>query len=372
MKKVVFCSLLLLVFLFVYTANAEITVRHYIPEGEFSLKIPISILCIEQNADETNGFFQNEFFDYATLHQYMLDNNIYLYGMTTDFLAEFAVRIDDYYIEDFEHVDNYSLMMVENLLKSTYVSMGASNVTSDIYEGSTKKAVRIRYLLPSDEIDQYVEFYFFTHKNKIVMIRFISFFNPISEIQEKMIQDIIETAVWEKEDLIPGEKGATDQGIYTDYETGVSFSVPSNWNEVRFVSTGEGKKVKYRIGTDNVWVLYESGDFWDFAVDYYGPLTDIGVITRKDIGNDMLSIEQVAATLGCNESDITMQTINGQEYYCMNTSFPVSSGLFSGEAQNILYICVKDAYIYWFQLSGTDIGKYENDFIKFMETVVYP
>ncbi len=372
MKKIVFLVLLVLAFSAAGCALAETTVKHYIPEAEVTFKIPIDIMCITRDADKTNTFFQIPGFDYETTHKYLMDNSYYLYGMTTDYMGEFAVLITDSPDEDLDTMSELEFTRTMNDLKTGFQSQGMKDVKCEKFQGSGKKAILLHYTLESAQMNQYVEFYWITHHSKLLMIRFISFYHPISDTQEAMIRKIIETADWEKKDYMPGAKGKTEQGIYTDFETGLIFAVPSGWSEVNFVAAEEGKKVKYRIGSDNVWVLYESGDFWGVVTDSYGSLIESAGITRKDIGNDILSKELIANMLGCNTSDVSMKTINGQEYYCMNSTASISSGTLSLEAQNIVYICVRNAYMYWFQLSGMDIGQYESDFNRFMGTVVYP
>ena len=372
MKKIIFMILLVLVLSAAGCALAETTVKHYIPEAEVTFSIPVDIMCITRDADQTNSFFQIPGFDYETTHQYLVDNSYYLYGMTTDYMGEFAVLMMDSPGEDLDAMSDPELTGTMNDLKTVFLSQGAKDIKCEKYQGSKKKAILMHYTLATAQMDQYVEFYWMTHQSKLLMIRFISFYHPISAAQEDMVRKIIETADWAKKDYSSEAKGKTERGIYTDNETGLTFAVPSGWNEVKFVAAEEGKKVKYRIGSDNVWVLYEGNDLWSVVTDSYGSLIGTAGITRKDIGNDLLSKELIANMLGCRESEISMKTIRGQEYYCMDTSSAVSSGSLSLEMQNIVFICVRDAYMYWFQLSGMNIGKYEDEFNRFMGTIVYP
>ncbi len=372
MKKSIFMILLVLALFAAGCALAETTVRHYIPEAEVTFEIPIDLMCVTRDADKTNTFFQIPGFDYETTHQYLINNSCYLYGMTTDYMGEFAVLITDFPDGDLDAMSDSEFTDTMNELKTGFQSQGMKDVKCQKYQGSGKKAILMHYTLASAQMNQYVEFYWMTHRSKLLMIRFISFYNPISAKQEKMIRDIVGTAEWGKKNYSSEPKGKTEQGIYTDFETGLTFFVPSGWSEVKFVAAEEGKKVKYRIGSDNVWVLYEGEDLWSVVTDSYGSLVESAGITRKEIGNDLLSKELIANMLGCRQSDVSMKTVGGQEYYCMNSTESVSSGVLSLEAQNIVYICVRDAYMYWFQLSGMDIGKYENEFIRFMGTIVYP
>ena len=372
MKKTAFLLILLLTVLFTCVAMSETTVTHYIHEQEVSVDIPVGINCVSRDSDETNAFYQTEYFDYATVHQYMLDNNFYLYGMTVDLLGEFAVIITDYDDEDFNSMSDLSLSIVSNQLKSTFSAQGATDVKCDIYQGKENRAIRMHYTYKTQQADQYVLFYYTTHKSKLLTVRFISFYSPISSKQEELIQNVFESIEWGKKDYSSDPKGETNINIYSDYETGLSFMVPSGWSEVKFVAGEASKKVKYRIGSDNVWVLYESGDLWDTFAQSYGSLIETLGITRKDVDNSFLSKELIAQQLGCAEKDVSMKTIGGQEYYCMNNAESYSAGSLSIDAQNIVYICVRDAYMYWFQLSGVGISKYEDQFNRFMKTVEFP
>lgn len=371
-KKMVFLLAVLLSFLFSCVAYSETSITHYIPELELSVDIPIGIACVSRESDETNAFFQNEFFDYTTVHKYMIDNSFYLYGMTADFMGEFALIATDYEDADFNTLDSLTLSVLSNQLKNTFSSQGATDIECDTYQGKKDKAIRMHYTFKNAQADQYVLFYYTTHNSKLLTIRFISFYSKISNMQEKMIQDVFDSLVWERKTYSYDPKGETDMNIYSDYETGLSFMVPAGWSEVKFVAGEESKKVKYRIGSDNVWVLYESGDMWDSLAQGYGSLIETLGITRKDIDNSFLTKELIAQQLGCSEKDISMKTIGGQEFFCMNSADTYSVGNVSIDAQNIVYICMREAYMYWFQLSGVGISKYEDQFNRFMKTVEFP
>ena len=370
MKKICLLLMVSLSLAMVASVFADASVTHYIPELEVSVDIPVGISCISRESDETNVFYQTTNFDYATVHQYMLDNNIYLFGTTLDMMSEFSlIATDD--DTDLNSMDSISLSVLINELKSMLATQGATDIYSDVYQGKKNKAIRMRGTFKTQQADRYVSTYYTTHGSKLLTIRFISFDSAVSDNQEKVIEDIFNSLVWEKRPYSSEPKGETDINIYSDYETGLTFMVPSGWNEVKFVAGNESKKVKYRIGTDNVWVLYESGDMWDTFVQSSGELIKTWGITRKDVGNTFLSKELIATQLGCSESDISMKTIGDQEYYCMNTANTYSAGAFSLDTQDIVYICMRDSYMYWFQLSGVGISKYEDQFNRFMKTVEF-
>ena len=373
LKKLAFFLALLLAVSSVCLALADNGVTHYIPDKEVSVFIPFDLLCVSRESDETNTFYQSEYFDYATVHDYMLKNNLYLYGMSVDYQSEFALLITDYAEQDFNSASDLSLSLYESQLRSTFASQGAKDVKSEIYQGKNNKAIRLSYSLSTAQGSQYIVFYFTTHASSLYTFRFISFFKPISSAQEKLIQGIFDSIEWGKQNYTTEAKGETDINIYSDYETGLTFMVPSAWSEVKFVAGEEGKKAKYRIGTENVWVLYESGDLWDTFYESYGSMIDTLGMTRADFNNEFLSEEMISQWLQCSDSDtITKKTINGQEYYCTYKTTTYTSGGLSLENHDLVYICMRDAYLYWFQLSGTDISRFEDQFNRFMRTVEYP
>ncbi len=363
----------LIVSLFSCSSFAADGITHYIPDKDISVFVPFDILCVTREADETNTFYQNKYFDYKTVHDYMLNNNLYLYGMTSDYQGEFALMITDYGEVDFNSASDLELSVCEMQMKNTFASQGVKDVKSDIYQGTENKAIRLSYTYEATQGNQYVSFYFTTHASNLYTFRFISFFKPTSASQENVFRSVFESIEWGKQNYTAEAKGETDINIYSDYETGLTFMVPSAWCEVKFVAGDEGKKVKYRIGTENVWVLYESGDLWDTFRESYGSMIDTLGMTRADFNNDFLSEEMVSQWLQCSDSDtITKKTINGQEYYCTDKTTAYTSGGLTLENHDLVYICMRDAYLYWFQLSGTDISRFEDQFNRFMRTVEYP
>lgn len=259
-----------------------------------------------------------------------------------------------------------------NELKSLFTSQGAMNVKCESYQGSKDKAICVHYTLNVEQGSQYIVFYFLTHGSNLLTIRFVSFFKAITDKQEKMIRSIVESVEWGKKEYTAGPKGKTDMNIFTDYETGLSFMVPSGWNEVKFVAGEESKKAKYRIGTENVWVLYESGDLWGTIEQSYGSFISTLKLSRADFGNDFLSKEMIMQWFDCKDDEVYLNTIGGQEYFCVKKATKYTAGNVSIENHDTIYICMRDAYLYWFQLSGVDTFGFEDQFNRFIKTIEYP
>ena len=370
-KLIAFLVIMLMVSLCCVALAAD-GLTYYIPGKDISVFVPFDIVCITQETDETNTFFQNEFFDYKTVHDYLINNNMYLYGMSQDYQGEFALLISDCDDQDFNTMSELSLAMYKTDAEKAFSLQGAKNAKGEIYRGPNDKAIRVHYTLTTAEGNQYVAVYVTIRASKLYIFRFISFFTPISTKQENLVQSIFDSIEWGEKKYTTGAKGETDINIYTDYETGLTFMVPSGWSEVKFIAGEESKKVKYRIGTNNVWVLYESGDMWPVYEQSYGSLLKTYGITRADCDNSFLSEEDVSEMLGCTAKDsVTMKTVGGQEYYCVDKTTPYTAGGLSMENHDLVYICMRKGFIYWFQLSGVDTSRFEDQFIRFLKTVEY-
>ena len=137
----------LIVLFFSCPSFAADGITYYIPDKEISVFMPFDILCITRESDETNAFYQSGYFDYATMHDYMLKNNLYLYGMSVDYQSEFALLITDYDDQDFNIASDLSLSIYEMQLKNTFASQGATGIKSEIYQGKGNKAIRLSYTL---------------------------------------------------------------------------------------------------------------------------------------------------------------------------------------------------------------------------------
>ncbi len=122
-------------------------ITHYIPDKEISVFMPFDILCITRDSDKTNAFYQSGYFDYATMHDYMLNNNLDLDGMAVYYQSEFALLITEYDAQDFNTASDLSLSIYEMQLKNAFVSQGATGIKSEIYQGKGNKAIRLSYTL---------------------------------------------------------------------------------------------------------------------------------------------------------------------------------------------------------------------------------
>ncbi len=376
MKKLLFAAVLLLMICFVGPAGAEPAVNcvtYYIPELELSLDIPVSFGCVTRQADETNTLFASKTLDYDTTMQMMNDQEMYLYGIAADFSGDLSIHAENNIsLEEYNDMDDETLEELASQMEQGMEAMGMEIVSCGVYKGKKETALRLYTTVKEGEdIELHVLMYNLNHGSRMIILRYSSFFSEVSEETDKMIQDIFDTITWGKQEIQdPPEK--SDNGTYTDPETGLSFPVPAGWNKVNFVSAGEGKKIKYRIGEESVWMLYQGGDMWEIVNSTYGSLIKKYNLERKDIGNDYFTKELIVDLFGCSEENITMKTMGGQEYFCVNFDNTYNLGSVSMDNQMLVYFCIRESYLYWFQLSGMDISGCVDQFNDFMATIQYP
>ena len=371
MKRIVCLFLLTALILAASSAASEVTPTYHIAEKGVEIDVPIEIMCVSRTADETATYFRTGIYDYASVSRYMEENDLYLYGKTNDLSGEFSLGITDYGYEDLQSMSEASLSVLKQQFQAYYSSRGAKDIVCEIAEVILDKAVCVHCTYQEEQSDQYEIAYYTTHGSDLVSVRFLSAAG-ITEERERMIRDIFASIRWGvreegKED--GGAEEAVSPGqIYIDAETGLMFPVPEGWQPSQNVTDDPTTKVKYRIGDENVWMIYGSADLWDQLSSW----NDMTGISRADIDNSVLSAESFAQQFECAEDRITIKTIGGQPFYYIKTTYSVQAGALTVDTDFMIYVCVKNAYYYKFGLSGYGAAKYEDMFSRFMETVIMP
>ena len=340
-------------------------VTYYIPELELSIAVPPVFLCTTREAKGSEPFYRAFGYGPDDVKSVMESQNSYLFGLLADGKGELSLMQASNGVFDLDTIGEADIMMAMNSVKSSFEMQGGLNVTAEVYQGKSHKAIIIRCEYMRDNTKVYFLQYTFTHGDKAMFNLRLNSDNEISIEMEEGMRNAFDSIMWGKVENATGTKGSTDQSIFTDHETGLTFLIPSGWTETDFVGGAESKKVKYRVGEDSIWVIYESTDLWTrLSAGSFG-------IARTQIQNDYFSQEDIAQSIGSVASEVSMKTIGDQEYFCVR--FTTATDVSSTEigVENVLYVCVRDGFLYWFQLSGAGIEKCEDQFNRFMKTVEF-
>lgn len=161
---------------------------------------------------------------------------------------------------------------------------------------------------------------------------------------------------------------ASDSFVYIDDESGVSFTVPENWEQKEFFEDREYIDAKFvstkEAGTT---IVFGNTDVWEQIPDYY----KIGY-TRADIRNDFYTKSDVAEMTRTTEDNISIVSYNGVEYFeaKITGATDVYGVDISFDAIELLYM--DNGWMYTFYFGGTDFNQSYSDFEKLLNSVQYP
>lgn len=158
--------------------------------------------------------------------------------------------------------------------------------------------------------------------------------------------------------------------LYSDSETGVSFSVPDGWIETNLLKERELLKAKFVTSSgDGTSILFGWTDFW-------AELTSsekIG-LTRADINDELIDEEIVAEMSGVTKNDIQKVSYAGKDYYKFVKDVSTTVEGISVKLPMANLFTMHNGYLVTFQFGAPDalFSKHYPDFEKLLNSVVYP
>ncbi|MBQ3094168.1 MAG: hypothetical protein IJC52_03255, partial [Clostridia bacterium] len=168
--------------------------------------------------------------------------------------------------------------------------------------------------------------------------------------------------------VVMAEQNDTAPFVYTDTESGVTFTVPANWSRKAFTEDREYLDVKFVSSKEaGTIILYGSVDAWAEmpAVDRIG-------YTRSDLSNSAFTREDIAQTYGTSADKITMVTYNGIEYFRHEIANTMQILGVEVTAKTTFLIHYRNGWLYSFQLSTPGTDTLYADFESLMNSVRYP
>ena len=156
--------------------------------------------------------------------------------------------------------------------------------------------------------------------------------------------------------------------VYTDSETNVKFTVPTNWTEKALSKDREYIDVKF-VSTKNegMSILYGSTDVWSKM-----PSSDKAGYKRSDLNNSMFTNADIAEMTGTSVSKVKKVTYNGAQ--CFQAESTTTSELYGVKITVTMthVIYYDNGWMYWFQFSGDSSNECFPDFKALLNTVTFP
>ncbi len=156
--------------------------------------------------------------------------------------------------------------------------------------------------------------------------------------------------------------------LYTDESTGVTFTVPKNWNQKEFTKDKEFIDAKFVSTTNSTnTIVYGSEDAWAKMSDY-----ERSKYKRSDINNSFLTKSDVAQMCATTTDKVSTVTYNDVQYFMCElvTNQEVYGVEISLSTTFLLHI--ENGWMFTFQFSGTADSEHYVDFVSLLNSVEYP
>lgn len=175
------------------------------------------------------------------------------------------------------------------------------------------------------------------------------------------------SAVGADEDIQTSNDGA-ESFVYTDMDSGASFTVPANWKQEELSKDREHIDAKFVfIKEDICYIIYGSTDLWE----QMSVSDKMNFDTRADLNNSVFTKADIAAMFDTTADKISIVTYNDVQYFKMETKqdFDVYGIPLSVTMSNLFLY--DNGWMYTFQFSGSSNHALYSDFETLLESVRY-
>lgn len=301
----------------------------------------------------------------ALLEQFQTDD-IYLNAISDDYSNEIVVIMTESYLTDFGLLSDTVIELLASNWIDTYTARGVHITETEIYQNSQGKFLKFDFwdFVNNAHGVNYCTVY--DGKAMNFAIRTSQF--GVTAQQKRTIQSIVDSIVYDHPPLPTQPPEETGSFVYTDQESGVSFTIPANWKQGTFTEERENLDVGFVSTKENGLVMtYGSVDVWEEAT-FFDRLGH----TRSDFNNSLFTKEDVAEIYNTTADKISVITYNGVVYFKGEIDWNVGE---NGKDFFIPMTCLlrfDNGWMYMFQFGAKRDNQLYSEFESLLRSVIYP
>lgn len=359
-----FFLFLIIVLLFSTSALASSS-TYTISELGLDITIPSDYKVITKDTPANASVFSDLGRTKSDVIEQFEASNIYLNAISNVSNEEIVITMTNNGLSDFNLVSDFTLDTLASALVKQYTDYGIVVSEYEVYQHSQAKFIKVYFSDTANSV--YGLQYYTTYDNKAMNFTLRSYKGSITSTQETAIKSVVDSIKFEAEPLKaePGED--TNAFIYTDVDTGLTFTVPANWKQeemskernfidAKFVSTKEDGNV----------IIYGSSDMWEGI-----PASERVGYSRSDLNNSAFTKSDIAEMYNTTADKISLVEYNGIEYYIGEMTG--SSEVYGLDLTMTMTraVHIDNGWIYMFQFADTGNREYFADFEKLMNSVQF-
>ncbi len=335
-------------------------------ELELQVTIPTGYSVITRDTPANDPIFNGLGTTKSALVSQFETSNIYLNAIPNTYNEEIVVTNMKNSLSNFSLLSDTVLNTFAATLANQCTDYGINVSKYEIYQHSQAKFIKVYFTDTANSVHGLQ--YYTIYDGNAMNFTMRSYEGSISSRQETTIKTIVDSIKYDKAPPVADQGEDTNSFIYTDIDSGMTFTVPANWKQEAFSKDREFIDVKF-VSTkeDGATIIYGSTDMWSMmsASDKVG-------YTRSDLNNSAFTKSDIAEMCSTTADKISVVTYNGIQYYKGElTSSQEAYGLdFSITMTELVYI--DNGWMYVFQFGGTSTHKLYSDFESLLNSVQYP
>lgn len=372
MKKTIVLIAVLFILLSLNNTVFATSNTYSVNELGLDITIPSGYTVITRDTPESAPIFNELGITKSAMIDHFESNNIYLNAISDTDNEEIVVTMQSNSVADFRLLSDTALNAIASQLKEEYIDYGYNVTSYEIYQHSQAKFIKLVFTDTESTI-RGIQFYT-VHDGKAMNFTLRSYQNDRTftkwSMQRTTIKTIVDSIVYHNEVSTTKVQGIeeTSSFVYTDNDSGITFTVPDNWKQkelngdrkhldAKFVSTKESDCV----------IIFGSTDMWEAM-----PSSEKNGYNRKDINNSSFTKSDIAEMYGITEDKISVVTYNGVQYYKGEMTKSLDESGFNLSVTTTQLIYINDGWMYMFQFGGTDSHALYSDFEELLNSVSYP
>lgn len=294
------------------------------------------------------------------------ESHIYLNAISDTYNEEVVITMTENSLSNFSLLSDTVLDTLASSLSEQYIEYGISISKYEIYKHTQAKFVKIYFTDIAETVHGLQ--YYTVYNGKAMNFTMRSYEGNISSRQESVIKAIINSIKYNEAPPAPAEGKNTAAFTHTDPDSGVTFTVPANWERKEFTKDREYIDVKF-VSTkeDGCTIIYGSTDMWSMM-----STTEKLGSTRSDINNAAFTKSDIAEMYDITADRISIVTYNGTEYFKCELTHSSNTYGFAISVTMTQLVYINNGWGYTFQFGGTDTHKMYSDFEKLLNSVHYP
>lgn len=337
-----------------------------LPEPGLKLKIPSNYYVITRDTPEDDPIFDIlDIAGFKALRELEL-NNTYLNAVSRSFDEEIVLTMSPVDLNDFNQLDDTTLDLLASTFSDRFAEEGVNVLSQEIEQHSHVKFIKIRI---RDSKKTYYGLQFYTvHDGKLLVFTMRAYTRWFSSEQEDTLDAILDSIKFDKPPKFPAPAENTNPFLYTDPDSGATFTVPANWKQTDFLEEKEYLDVKFASTKENTTtIIFGSNDIWAQLPAY----DKIGY-SRSDLNQSTFTVSELAELFELEEEEFSIVTYNGLEYFKIDTDSSTDAYGLNISIKDIHVFHIHNGWLFAFHFTGPSNSAVFSDFESLLNSVQYP